>query len=177
MPAVQPYSAAQRLLGGFLSSTDPGGRDGNGNDKPPGMFSLRRYRKYFNVDTMVRQILELYLLDAKTEALQPIHEVPQPQDGVVVTQMMMHCNDGSCSYYPCKMLKHCRACTKSGMFLIQSSKIISLGIFQDCEYSAWRSSVIDLPSALQDVLDRMLDSVIGFINPRFLEKTSDTADL
>ena len=55
MAAVQPYSAAQRLLGGFLNSTDPnGGSGGDSNsNKAPGFFSIRRYRKHFNVDTMV----------------------------------------------------------------------------------------------------------------------------
>ena len=52
--AVQAYHTAQRLLGGFLSSSEADGGSGNNNDKPPGFFSLKAYRKYFNVDTSVR---------------------------------------------------------------------------------------------------------------------------
>ena len=60
--AVQAsYSAAQRLLGGFLNSSSGGSGGGSGNNnedeanlnKAAGFFTLRRYRKHFNVDTMV----------------------------------------------------------------------------------------------------------------------------
>lgn len=54
--AVQAsYSAAQRLLGGFMNSSEGSG-SGGGNDnvtKAAGYFSLRRYRTHFNVDTLV----------------------------------------------------------------------------------------------------------------------------
>ena len=50
------YSAAQRLLGGFMNSSDNSGGGGGGSDnvtKAAGFFSLRRYRSHFNVDTLV----------------------------------------------------------------------------------------------------------------------------
>ena len=120
--AVQAYHTAQRLLGGFLSSSEADGGSGNNNDKPPGFFSLKAYRKYFNVDTSVR------------------------------------------------LMSPVAGCLRS------PSPVVS-----DTPSSRPQRIAFTLAQApclfVQDVLSRMLDSVIGCVWPNFLEKIADTADL